>query len=131
MSPRLLWVFLAGAGVGAWWATNKKSNGDCRLQRTVGLDSRQVVSAPQYSSPAPTNASHIPSPNYDWEMERARIREFSQTAGDTVAELSEATLSTILQATEALKAKMAEHRALREAERRLVEERYRNPPRLV
>ncbi|KAJ7767529.1 hypothetical protein DFH07DRAFT_808812 [Mycena maculata] len=128
MSPRFLWFFL-GAGLGAWWATNKKMNIDCHVHRML--------------PPAPTgpgeqmapNSSQLPAQpmgyNRDWEQERARVREFSQTAGDTVAELSEATLNTILQATEALKAKMAEHRAIREEERRIEEERRRNPPRYV
>ncbi|KAF7298989.1 hypothetical protein MIND_00847100 [Mycena indigotica] len=125
MSPRLLWFFL-GAGVGAWWATEKKMTAECRVQRTIG------VTIPSSSAPAPVNTTSYPAPPvYDWDAERAKVREFSQAAGDTVAELSEATLNTILQATEALKAKMAEHRALREAERRMEEERRRNPHRLV
>ncbi|KAJ6585243.1 hypothetical protein B0H19DRAFT_1108901 [Mycena capillaripes] len=119
MSPRFLWFFL-GAGVGAWWATNKRMNIDCKFQRTLP--------APPMEYRPPFNASEAgpeqaPSYNHDWpgEQERARVREFSRTAEDTVScfdsvftdpdhfatqvvELSEATLSTIMQATEALRA---------------------------
>ncbi|KAF7364985.1 hypothetical protein MVEN_00369400 [Mycena venus] len=105
----------------------------------LGAAGGNLRSLPAPSIPeqkAPLNGSE-PQVNYqahynrDWEQERARVRQFSRSAEDTVAELSEATLNTILQATEALKAKMAEHRALREEERRMEEERRRNIPRLV
>ncbi|KAJ7451560.1 hypothetical protein FB451DRAFT_701475 [Mycena latifolia] len=135
MSPRFLWFFL-GAGVGAWWATNKKINVDCQVHRTLGppMSSGPVAQTNNTSEPMMAQTyshTHQMTFNRDWEQERERVRQFSQTAGDTVAELSEATLNTILQATQALKAKMAEHRALQEEERRLEEERRRNPPRYV
>ncbi|KAJ7148765.1 hypothetical protein C8R43DRAFT_1008691 [Mycena crocata] len=61
----------------------------------------------------------------DWEQERERAKQFSRSTGETVDELSEATLNTLLQATEALKARMAAHRAWREEEHRLEEEERR------
>ncbi|KAJ7134850.1 hypothetical protein C8R44DRAFT_730180 [Mycena epipterygia] len=151
MSPRFLWFFL-GAGVGAWWATNKKINVDCQIHRTLAppMSSQpsQQMAPPNGSEPRPEMLDHqtlsdiwdrervrVRQTTYNhsdvWDQERERVRQFSQSAGDTVAELSEATLNTIMQATEALKAKMAEHRALREEERRMEEERRRNPPRYV
>ncbi|KAJ7128233.1 hypothetical protein C8R43DRAFT_1027484 [Mycena crocata] len=135
---RFLYFFL-GFGVGTWWAANKNINVECQVHRTLA--------PPVSSGPTPeqnTTESQLVQELREelrnraqldrravWEQERERVKQFSQTAGDTVAELSEATLNTILQATEALKAKMAEHRAWREEERRLEEERRRNPPRLV
>ncbi|KAJ7643932.1 hypothetical protein FB45DRAFT_896471 [Roridomyces roridus] len=112
MSPRFLWFFL-GTGFGVWWATRKKDfQGHVDYRRTAPVTA------------APNNSEY----HYrDWDQERARVREFTQNAGDVVAELSEATLDTILQATETLKAKMAEHRALRDEERRIEEERMRSP----
>ncbi|KAJ7486101.1 hypothetical protein B0H11DRAFT_2016945 [Mycena galericulata] len=138
MSPRFLWFFL-GAGVGAWWATSKKINIDCQVHRTLPAAPSGPVqqmpgsngSATENNAPMAYNYNYNINPRDVWEQERARIREVSRSAGDTVAELSEATLNTVLQATEALKAKMAEHRALREQERQLEEERRRNPPRYV
>ncbi|KAJ7677424.1 hypothetical protein B0H17DRAFT_112460 [Mycena rosella] len=130
---RLIWFFV-GAGVGTWWATHKKIHVDYQFHR---IAQPPLSSAPAQQSPTITSEAvqemrnHQMSYNRDWEQERDRVRQFSQTAGDTVAELSEATLNTILQATEALKAKMAEHRAFREEERRIEEERRRNPPRYV
>ncbi|KAK7048566.1 hypothetical protein R3P38DRAFT_3174815 [Favolaschia claudopus] len=132
---RFIW-FVIGAGIGSWWTAHKSSrfDVDCRFQRSLPAP---APSAPAGSSDqkAPLNNSEppaYPAPyNRDWDQERARIRQFSRNAEDTVTELSEATLNTILQATEALKAKMAEHRALREQERLLEEDRRRNPPRLV
>ncbi|KAF7288533.1 hypothetical protein HMN09_01382300 [Mycena chlorophos] len=166
MSPRLLWFFL-GAGVGAWWATDKKmqesagtggcgswhgrwhggwhGRGDCKVERTIDANGNEVVTIVKSSGKGngnatatgePSTSAPVPKlPTYDWDTERARVRAFSQSASESVAELSEATLDTILQATEALKAKMAEHRALREAEKRMSmsmeEERAKTPPRLV
>ncbi|KAJ7021621.1 hypothetical protein C8F04DRAFT_1138175 [Mycena alexandri] len=127
---RVLWFFL-GAGVSTWWLSKKNLNVnvDCQYQRRLGP-------APSQAQPQMMNSSEQMPANYqpyqrDWEHERARVRQFSREAGDTFAELSEATLNTILQATEALKVKIAEQRALREEERRMEEERRRTPPRYV
>ncbi|KAJ6508475.1 hypothetical protein C8R45DRAFT_967554 [Mycena sanguinolenta] len=127
-----LWL-LIGAGLGSWWTSHKRF-GDCHFQqRSLGAPPAPLNTSEK--SPMPNNSEHVQGyPTHysrDWEQERARVRQFSRTAEDTVIDLSESTLTTILQATEALKAKMAEHRALREEERRLEEERRRTPPRYV
>ncbi|KAJ7133864.1 hypothetical protein C8R43DRAFT_1133106 [Mycena crocata] len=96
MSPRFLWFFL-GAGVGTWWATHKNMRVDCHVQRTLA------------SSPVPQNSSESqlvqelrtrPMTQFDrgdvWGQERERVKHFGQSAEDTVAELSEVTLNTIL-----------------------------------
>ncbi|KAJ6621799.1 hypothetical protein B0H10DRAFT_2214858 [Mycena sp. CBHHK59/15] len=128
---RFLWFFV-GAGVGAWWATNKKMRFDCHVSRTLPAPPISSAAGQQMAPPNMTEVPNYPPiRNHDWEQERARIRELSQSAGDTVAELSEATLNTIIQATEVLKAKMAERRVLWEEERKVEEERRRNPPRYV
>ncbi|KAJ7244985.1 hypothetical protein B0H12DRAFT_1128130 [Mycena haematopus] len=136
MSPGpFLWL-LIGAGLGSWWTSHKRFTADCQFQSrslTAPASHNTSEKAPLFNgSDAVSGTGNYPtSYNRDWEQERARVRQFSRTAEDTVADLSETTLNTILQATEALKAKMAEHRALREEERRLEEERRRNPPRYV
>ncbi|KAF7972758.1 hypothetical protein HWV62_17130 [Athelia sp. TMB] len=53
-----------------------------------------------------------------WEEEKARMWALGQHAGDRMSDLSEATLENVLATVEALKAKVAEHKAQREAERR-------------
>ncbi|KAF8171925.1 hypothetical protein K438DRAFT_1851904 [Mycena galopus ATCC 62051] len=137
MSPSPFLWFLVGAGVGSWWTAHKRFNREIEGS-PQGFHNRwhAVPAVPNPDQRAPPNGSepvgnYPASYNRDWEQERARVRQFSRNAEDTVVELSEVTLNTILQATEALKAKMAEHRALREEERRLEEERRRNPPRYV
>ncbi|KAG5651070.1 hypothetical protein H0H81_009983 [Sphagnurus paluster] len=73
----------------------------------------------------------------DWSEEKRRVEEIKDSAGDKLAELSEATLDTVLTTVEVLKAKLAEHRA--ERDRQLEQERQRNlenakserPPRIV
>ncbi|KAF7346601.1 GC-rich sequence DNA-binding factor-like protein [Mycena sanguinolenta] len=110
MAPGFLWL-LVGAGLGSWWTSHKRF-GDCPFQQ------HRALGAP----PAPNNSDKAPLPNNsesnrgagnypasyghsrDWEQERARVRQFSRTAEDTVIDLSESTLTTILQATETLKA---------------------------
>ncbi|KAJ7367179.1 hypothetical protein DFH08DRAFT_836739 [Mycena albidolilacea] len=133
-----LWL-LVGVGLGSWWSSNKRFNVDCQFHRSALPPIPNHPEPQQKAQPEPVPAGNYqPSTywnntpyNHDWEQERARVRQFSRTAEDTVTELSEATLNTILQATEALKAKMAEHRALREEERRLEEAQRRSSPRLI
>ncbi|KAJ7132956.1 hypothetical protein C8R46DRAFT_1140123 [Mycena filopes] len=126
---RLLWFFL-GAGVSTWWLHKKN---DCEFQRRIGPASAAMASPhPQMMNTPEQRATAYQPYQRDWEQERARVRDFSQNAGDAFVELSEATLTTIMQATEALKIKMAEHRVHREEERRMEDERRRNgPPRYV
>ncbi|KAJ7784335.1 hypothetical protein B0H16DRAFT_1492113 [Mycena metata] len=128
---RVLWFFL-GAGVSTWWLSKKNvtMDIDCKYYQ------RRLGPTPSQAHPQMMNSSEQVPANYqpyqhDWEHERARVRQFSREAGDTFAELSETTLNTILQATEALKMKIAEQRALREEERRMEEERRRTLPRYV
>ncbi|KAJ7022429.1 hypothetical protein C8F04DRAFT_1138174 [Mycena alexandri] len=130
----LLWFFL-GAGVGTWWLSEQK-NGHVayQCQRRLGPASSRAGTQMMNSSEKMQDADAAPYQPYqrDWEPERARVRQFSRDAGDTFVEPSETTLNTILQATEALKVKIAEQRALREEERCMEEERRRGiPPRYV
>ncbi|KAJ7625338.1 hypothetical protein DFH06DRAFT_1339680 [Mycena polygramma] len=104
---RTLWFFI-GAGFGTWWATKKQWNVDCKIQQR-SIAAPAVPSdqkPPMYNNTSEAGlvetTTYYQTPSYrDWEQER---RQFTQHAEDTVVELSEATLSTILQATEALKA---------------------------
>ncbi|KAF8194953.1 hypothetical protein BJ912DRAFT_1040523 [Pholiota molesta] len=67
--------------------------------------------------------------------EKAHMAKVSRQAVDTMVELTEATLESVLTTAEALKAKLAEHRAEREKQQKLLEEQVaaqrRDPPRLV
>ncbi|KAJ7021622.1 hypothetical protein C8F04DRAFT_1140359 [Mycena alexandri] len=131
MPRAFLWFFL-GAGVGTWWLSEKK-NGHVayQCQRRLGPASSQAGTQMINSSEKMQHADAAPYQR-DWEPERTRVRQFSRDAGDTFVELSETTLNSILQATEALKVKITEQRALREEERRMEEERRRGiPPRYV
>jgi hypothetical protein len=60
---------------------------------------------------------------------------WSRQAGDSMTDLSEATLDSILCTVETLKAKLAEHRAQRERQQKQLDEEFealkKDPPRLV
>ncbi|KAF9471755.1 hypothetical protein BDN70DRAFT_887758 [Pholiota conissans] len=69
------------------------------------------------------------------DAKKAHIAKVSRQAVDTMTELTEATLESVLTTAEALKAKLAEHRAERERQQKLIDEQLeaqrRDPPRLV
>jgi hypothetical protein len=79
---RMLWFFL-GAGVGAWWTTNKKINIDCHYNRSLSTP----IPSDQRAPPPNTSefmANHRGPYNRDWNEERERVRQFSRNAEDTV-----------------------------------------------
>ncbi|KAL0955870.1 hypothetical protein HGRIS_002069 [Hohenbuehelia grisea] len=57
-----------------------------------------------------------------WDQEKAKMWDLGRQAGDTMTELSEATLDSVISTVEALKAKLAEHRARREEQQKQIEE---------
>jgi len=79
----------------------------------------------QYQSPT-ANPTPPPMPfgwsNQQWEEEKEKMWAMGRQAGDTASELSEATLEHVLSTVETLKAKLAEHRAEREQQRKLFEQ---------
>ncbi|CAA7267417.1 unnamed protein product [Cyclocybe aegerita] len=70
------------------------------------------------------------------QAEREQFSRMSRQAADAMVDLTETTLESVLTTAEALKAKLAEHRARREQEQKIIEqqleeERRKSPPRLV
>jgi len=120
---RFLW-FCIGAAASAYWMS--------RDRHRLWLDrcNRAPIQSP--SVPPSSEAGPSYNPQYDtragsapWD-EGERMLAFSRQAGDKVTELSEATLDSLLSTVEALKAKLAEHRA--EREKQMGEERKQSPP---
>ncbi|KAJ7077866.1 hypothetical protein B0H15DRAFT_557288 [Mycena belliarum] len=72
---------------------------------------------------------------YQWEEEKRKLQAIGKQAEDVMARVSEATLDSVMTSMEALKVKLAEHRAQREAAQRQLEEQLeeqrRNPHRFV
>jgi len=70
-----------------------------------------------------------------WEEEKLKLQAIGQQAEDVMAKLSETTLDSVMTTMEALKQKLAEHRAQRELAQqeleRQLEEQRRNPHRFV
>jgi len=70
-----------------------------------------------------------------WEEEKQKMQAIGRQAEDVMAKLSEATLDSVMSSMEALKVKLAEHRAQREAAQRQLEkeleEQRKNPHRFV
>jgi len=58
-----------------------------------------------------------------WREEKQKMKAMALQAGDTASEATEATLERILSTVQALKAKLAEHRAERDRQQLLVEQR--------
>ncbi|GLB41884.1 hypothetical protein LshimejAT787_1004840 [Lyophyllum shimeji] len=136
---RLIWFFI-GAAAATFWHKHKEA------KHGVGWHPhclRAPIQPPVLSSSAnPDRRSmhgvskainNIPpaelSNSTEWNEEKQRMAELSRSAGDKLAELSEATLDTVLTTVEVLKAKLAEHRA--ERDKQLQDERRKNPPRPV
>ncbi|KAJ8453443.1 hypothetical protein ONZ45_g19715 [Pleurotus djamor] len=57
-----------------------------------------------------------------WEEEKERMLELGRQAGDTMADISEATLDSVLSTVEALKSKLTMHRIQREEQRKRLEQ---------
>jgi len=70
-----------------------------------------------------------------WDEEKDRLLALGRQAGDTVSDLSEATLDSVQSLVESLKAKLIEHRIQRERQEKYLEgqlkEEQRNSRRLV
>lgn len=70
-----------------------------------------------------------------WEEEKQKMQAIGRQAEEVMAKLSEEALDSIMSSMEALKVKLAEHRAQREAAQRQLEqqleEQRKNPHRFV
>ncbi|KZT65618.1 hypothetical protein DAEQUDRAFT_759225 [Daedalea quercina L-15889] len=102
---------------------------ECKKRRGWGWSSRegykswpspppaQEAQAQAAATPAPAPAPHVlpaPMPTDRWEEERHRVQQLSKQATDTISELSEATLDSVLTTVQTLKVKLAEARKERE-----------------
>ncbi|KAF5355303.1 hypothetical protein D9758_005980 [Tetrapyrgos nigripes] len=74
---------------------------------------------PPLPAPVPWGFESFEQQRIQWEQDRERLIAKAQ---DAMTELSEATLDSIASTVESLKAKLAEHRAQREKQQRLIEE---------
>jgi len=79
-------------------------------RRVQDSPSEEAQAAPWKSDRTPTGWQQ----QRDWEQDRERLRHLQKRAGETVADLSESTLDSIVAGAESLKAKLAELRAERE-----------------
>ncbi|KAH7890758.1 hypothetical protein F5I97DRAFT_1923248 [Phlebopus sp. FC_14] len=131
---RILW-FLVGAGVATFWH-NSRAMREHRAQyfpcvmRQRRVDGPSAVDSPRPSDPAGLQdgrwvwkANRGPEHETDgtlgwnqreWEEDKERLRNLQKRAGEAVADFSESTLDSVVAAAESLKAKLAEHRVLRE-----------------
>ncbi|KAF8892086.1 hypothetical protein BD779DRAFT_1510771 [Infundibulicybe gibba] len=124
-------MVLIGAGSAVWWTRYKSL--DCHSFSHCVRSSIQYAppGSPQNKDASPSepgrHAGHqissminnIPPPME--QREKERIASVARQAGDKVAELSEATLDTVLTTVEVLKAKLAEHRAERDRQQELLD----------
>jgi len=92
--------------------------------------------------PAASSAPYPPTPGawtqdapWKWDQEREHFAKISRQAADAMTDLTESTLEGVLTTAEALKVKLAEHKAQREKHQKLIdqqfEEQRKSPPRFV
>ncbi|KAJ7672646.1 hypothetical protein B0H17DRAFT_1141183 [Mycena rosella] len=158
---RAIWFILGAATATAWASrnechrqTNERYFGHCFRPPIAPMQPRAPDGTPEWrprNIPAAVNnippAAAIPPPaplpwgypeshrDRQWEEEKRKLQAIGQQAEDVMAKLSEATLDSVMTTMEALKVKLAEHRAQREqAQRQLeeeLEEQRKNPHRFV
>ncbi|EPS94568.1 hypothetical protein FOMPIDRAFT_1091077, partial [Fomitopsis schrenkii] len=128
---RLLW-FLIGAGTTAFWIKSHHAHEwqvrNCWRDR-IPQDAYPPPSAAQGQTQAmPTGAPAVPAqpssptphvlpppmPTDRWDEERLRVQNLGKQATETISELSEATLDSVLATVQSLKVKLAEARKERE-----------------
>ncbi|KAJ7449590.1 hypothetical protein FB451DRAFT_1566921 [Mycena latifolia] len=154
--PRRAVWFIIGAASATVWMTHKECHrhtheryfGHCfrppipPMQTRTPADPqewrpRDIPAAINNMPPAPPLPWGYPESHRDrqWEEEKRKLQAIGQQAEDVMAKLSEATLDSVMSTMEALKLKLAEHRAQRElAQRQLeeaLEEQRKNPHRFV
>jgi len=159
--PRRAVWFIIGAASATLWMSHKEAHRQNTHDRYFGHCFRPPVPPMQpRDSPAPTDdppaqwrprdiptaINNIPPASLpwgypeshrdrQWEEEKIKLQAIGKQAEDVMAKLSEATLDSVMSTMEALKAKLAEHRAQREeAQRQLekqLEEQRKNPHRFV
>ncbi|ESK83494.1 hypothetical protein Moror_4879 [Moniliophthora roreri MCA 2997] len=130
MSPRLLWFFI-GAGAATWWHHHHHQNSTFSGCHRRGID--YGVGARTHNDTQGSAGDAQTHQQQEWAEERARIREVSRQVGDTVTEISEATLDTLLASVQVMKDRLAQRRLERErfeAEQRRIqmEESQRRSP---
>ncbi|KAF8159682.1 hypothetical protein B0H34DRAFT_858436 [Crassisporium funariophilum] len=148
---RIVW-FAIGAITASWWIHRKETDrrifGHCKRPQLQSPLPIPPIDDPITPSGAPwpdvrsipNTISNIPSgwdrrQLWQWEQEKEHMATISQQATDAMADLTESTLESVLNTAEALKAKLAEHRAEREKQQKMIEKRLeeerKNPPRLI
>ncbi|KAF8449037.1 hypothetical protein L210DRAFT_3523755 [Boletus edulis BED1] len=118
---RIFWFFI-GAGVATWWHHSSIMR-DHRAQYFPCVMHRREA-APWKPSWGPDRTPAGWHQQRDWEQDKERLRHIQKRAGETVIDLSESTLDSIVTSAESLKAKLAELRAERErleAEKKVVQ----------
>ncbi|KAG6854263.1 hypothetical protein C0991_008956 [Blastosporella zonata] len=134
---RLLWFALGAVTASIWAKEKERAEWSGKLRHCIRAPIPQPALSTQTEPVEPWSArgvsravNSIPPAEMSSDDQK-RLAELRASAGDKLAELSEATLDTVLTTVEVLKAKLAEHRA--ERDRQLEEERRQNenPPRLV
>ncbi|KAJ7760445.1 hypothetical protein B0H16DRAFT_1719947 [Mycena metata] len=162
--PRRTVWFLIGAATATWWMHHKDAHRQTH-ERYFGHCFRPPVHPiqprlPDSPPPQPVNTepprwrpqdvpntinNMPPAPlpwgypeshrDRQWEEEKLKLQAIGRQAEEVMTKISEATLDSVMTTMEALKLKLAEHRAQREeAQRQLeeqLEEQKKNPHRFV
>ncbi|KAG2157836.1 uncharacterized protein EDB93DRAFT_818988 [Suillus bovinus] len=143
---RIVW-FVLGAGVATFWNCSHKMREHraqyfpCVMQphrvEGSGENTTPIYSKPDASGPAPQEHrwNFIYKRQHDhngdgtmgfnqreWEEDKERLKEIQKRAEDAMLDMSESTLESIVSTVEALKIKLAQHKAQREQERKNYEE---------
>jgi len=113
---RIFWFFI-GAGVATWWHHSSAMRDHRAQYFPCVMGPHRRVQDPPSEEAAPWKSDRTPTgwqQQRDWEQDRERLKRLQKRAGETVVDLSESTLDSIVAGAESLKAKLAELRAERE-----------------
>jgi len=91
-----------------------------------------IPAANDTTGPSSQSPSWGPPASWKWDPDREHLEKVSKQAFDTMADLTESTLESVLSTAESLKTKLAEHRTQREKQQKAMEqqvsEQPKNPP---
>lgn len=129
---RAFW-FILGAASAALWIKHREydrvngtSYGHCIRQRQIPQGSPSMrVDGPTPDTPSASVTSSDPLQTFGerkqlerWEEDKAKLKDLTSRATDTIAEMSESTLDALLANLESLKAKIVEQRSQRDKQRK-------------
>ncbi|KDQ15444.1 hypothetical protein BOTBODRAFT_31775 [Botryobasidium botryosum FD-172 SS1] len=110
---RIVWFILGGLAT-AWWLRAKDMKREARAIEGAAPSGSCHERRWGWGWNSSQNEHGQNRNEAQWEAEREKIRKFGNEAGETIIDVTEASLDSVLSAVDTLKKKLAEQRAERE-----------------